>query len=171
MLVLALQVAFLVTFIATFIRSASSVINNTYGRDIGEIVLLAMVGYALAIVLLSFVGGGVPGDKRDYYREKKASRLFKGFLVKGAELVVVVVICLACMGVLSTVMGSAYALHRGEDVFQAIAQFYKVFIWGAVGVSVLTLEVILLHHWTHLLLFIEYESSCDGYNHWFDDDD
>lgn len=168
-LALASPVVFLATLIGTLIWSASSAVNNTYGRDIGWIVLLATVGYALAIVLLSFLGGGLPGDKRDYH-EKKASCLFEGFLVKGAELAVFVVFYLWCAIVLSIVIGTIYAFLRGEDISQAVVQFAKVFIWGAVGVFVLTLGAIPLHHWDHLLRFIERGSSCDGYYHWFDDE-
>lgn len=167
-LALASPVVFLATLIGTLIWSASSAVNNTYGRDIGWIVLLATVGYALAIVLLSFLGGGFPGDKRDYY--EKASGLFEGFLAKGAELGVFVVFYLWCTIVLSIVIGTIYAFLRGEDIIQAGIQFWNVFIWGAVGVFVLTLGAILLNHWNHLLLFIEWGSSCDGYNHWFDDE-
>lgn len=173
MLVLALvsasPVVFLVTLIGTLIWSASSVVNNTYGRDIGWIALLATVGYALAIVLLSFVDGGLPGDKRGYY--KKASRLFKGFLVKGAELAVSVVFYLWCALVLSIGIGIIYAFLRGENIIQAGVLFANVFIWGAVGVSVFTLGMFLLQHWDHLLLFIEQGSSCDGHYHWFDEEE
>lgn len=171
MLEFASPVAFLVTLIGTLIWSASSVINNTYGRDIGGIALLATVGYALTIDLLSFVDDMFPGDKRSY--PKRVSLLLKGFLVKGAWLALIVVFYFWCALALSIGIGTIYALLHGggEDVFQAIVQFYKFFIWGAVGVSVLTMGVILLRHWIHLLLFIEHGSSCDGYyHHWFNKD-
>lgn len=159
----------MVTLIGTLIWSASSVINNSYEQDIVGIIALVLSGYAFTIVLLSLIEGRFPGDKRSH--RKKASDLFKGFFAKGVELAFVVIIFLACMGALSAVIGFAYALYRGEDVFQAIVQFYRVFIWGAVGVSVLVVEGVLLNHWNHLLLFIEQGSNCNGYYHWLHDDE